>query len=95
MPIAEIRDAISFELSRCATRVSDHAALVEGTGALVAQLTTEIFRDSAPVELAQRAQGLQCVALRGMAVLAELYREAGRVEALAARRRVADEQAER
>ena len=87
-PLDEVLDAISGEIARCAARARDHAASVEGTGALVTQMTAEVFRAAAPRELLQRAQGIQCVVLRGMTTLAELYREAGRLEELATLRLV-------
>lgn len=89
-PLDEVLDAISGEIARCAARARDHAASIEGAGALVTQLTAEVFRDAAPRELLQRAQGIQCIVLRGMTSLAELYREAGRLEELATLRLVAD-----
>ncbi|HEY5960445.1 MAG TPA: hypothetical protein VIV60_28020 [Polyangiaceae bacterium] len=82
-------DAITLEVARCAARSSDQAALLEGMGTLASRLTAEIYRDAPAQHLHLQAQGIHCVVQRGMAILAELNREAGRLEVLATMRSAA------
>src|SRR5512133_216970 len=89
-PFDEIRDAISAEILRCGARASEHASGLAGTSALATHLTAEIYRDAAASELMERVEGIQCAVTRGVALLVELHREAGQLEALAHLRRTAE-----
>jgi hypothetical protein len=90
-PFDELTDAVSGEIARCAARAAEQAQLLESIGSQTFAVTDEIFRTAHPSTLLQRSHAIRGLVAHALAVLTELQCVAGRLDALATIRRVANE----
>ena len=82
----EVAATLHSEITRCATRATEHAMLLESIAAHSFTLTGEIFPDSRAPDLLQLSHRIRGIVLQGLGVLAELQCVAGRLDALASLR---------
>jgi len=85
--------AIGAEIARCASRAGEQAGLLQGVGARAFETTGDLARGATPAELLDRAQRVRALGLHALCVLMDLEYQAGRLDALAAVKRAAEENA--
>lgn len=76
-------DGAEAEVRRCVARASEHAVVLGSVARAATDTLGETFADLPGEELAAQAHRLRGLVLHGLALLADLQLEAGRLEGLA------------